>query len=140
MALPSFAVTDDADLEEAVRDKTSYADSTDEWPTTQASGNIDDAKRYLYVKTGSEEWYDDVAYGHALIAMTALKAKEAVENVNIDSYGIGNESLSFANADPDESQQIRSWSNEIDSALDESAINFQKTQRLSLQNTSSYIG
>ena len=140
MSLPPFAITDDADLEDAVRDKTSYDDNADEWPTTQASGNIEDAKRSLYIKTGSDEWYQDVGYGHALVAMTALKAKEAVENINIDSYGIGNENLSFANADPDDSQQIRSWSSEVNEALDESEINFEKTQNLSLKNTSSYIG
>jgi hypothetical protein len=140
MDLPSFAITDDAALETAVRDKTSYADSGDEWPTTQATGNIEDAKRHLYMKTGSERWYEDVAYGQALVAVTAMKAKEAVENINIDQYGIGDESISFSNADPDSSQQIQSWSAEADRALSESEIAFRKKTDLPLQNTSNYIG
>jgi len=140
MSLPPFAITNDAELESAVRDKASYDDTGDEWPTSQAEGNINDAKRILYMKTGSDEWYDDVAYGQALVSLSAMKAKEAVENVNISSYGIGNETLSFDNADPDSSQQIRSWSDEVDTALDESAINFEKSQDLPFGNTSSYIG
>lgn len=140
MSLPPFAITNDAELEKAVRDKASYDDNGDEWPTAQAEGNINDAKRILYMKTGSDEWYEDVAYGQALVSLSAMKAKEAVENVNISSYGIGNETLSFDNADPDSSQQIQSWSSEVDSALDESGINFEKTQDLPFGNTSSYIG
>lgn len=140
MTLPSFAITADDELATAVRDKTSYADSGDEWPATQASGNIEDAKRVLYMKTGSDRWYDDLAYGQALVALTAMKAKEAVENVNIESYGIGDESLSFSNADPDDSQQIQSWSDEVETGLNESDIDFAKTQQLTLRNTSSYIG
>jgi hypothetical protein len=140
MSLPPFAITSDIELEEAVRDKTSYSDTGDEWPTTQAGGNVEDAKRVLYMKTDSTEWYTDVAYGQALVAMTAMKAKEAVENINIDSYGIGDESLSFSNADPDSSQQIRSWSSEVNEGLAESKVNFDKKQDLQLRNTSSYIG
>ena len=140
MSLPPFAVTNDAELEEAVRDKASYDDNGDEWPNSQAEGNINDAKRVLYIKTGSDRWYEDVAYGQALVAMTAMKAKEAVENVNISSYGIGNETLSFDNADPDSSQQIQSWSAEVEEALNESEISFGKTQDLPFGNTSNYIG
>jgi hypothetical protein len=127
-------------LEEAVRDKTSYDDLTDEWPTQQASGTIDDAKRVLYMKTDSDNWYNDLAYGQALVAMTAMKAKAAIENINIESYGIGDESLSFNNADPEDSQQIQHWSSEVNEGLSESKLNFDKKQDLTLRNTSSYIG
>lgn len=145
MALPSFAVTSDAELEDAARDKTSYDSAADELPgahdsDSQMQGIIEDAKRVLYMKTGSDQWYSDVAYGQALVALTAMKMKEAVENVNIDRYGIADESLSFHNADPEDSQQIQSWSSEVNEGLDESDIEFDKTQSLTLKNTSSYIG
>jgi hypothetical protein len=144
MALPSFAVTSDAELVTAARDKTSYDDAADELPgdatTGQMSGIVDDAKRVLYMKTGSDQWYTDVAYGQALVAMTAMKMKEAVENINIEMYGVGDETLSFSNADPEDSQQIRSWSSEVNEGLNESGIEFDKAQDLSLKNTSSYIG
>lgn len=150
MALPPFAVTSDEELLAAVRDKTSYADSPDEWPgaydetagkvTEQAGGNIDDAKRVLYTRTGSDKWYSDVAYGQALVAMTAMKAKAAVENINIQRYGIGDETLVFSNADPDDSQQIQSWSGEVNEALDRSEVEFANEQDFGLSNTASYIG
>lgn len=140
MALPSFAITDDTELESAVRDKTSYSDTSDEWPTSQASGNIEDAKRVLYMRTGSDQWYTDVAYGQALVAMAAMKAKEAVENINIASYGIGDETLSFTNADPDSSQQIQSWSSEVNEGLNKSDVAFENDPDLSFSNTASYIG
>lgn len=148
MALPDFAVTNDEELLAAVRDKTSYSDTGDEWPgswdgsqvTDQAGGNIDDAKRILYMRTGSDQWYTDVAYGQALVAMAAMKAKEAVENINIQSYGIGDETLSFTNADPDDSAQLQSWSSEVNEALDRSDVSFENTQQLTMKNTSSYIG
>lgn len=145
MALPNFAVTSDSELEDAARDKTSYDDAADELPgshdtDSQMQGIIEDAKRVLYMKTGSDQWYSDVAYGQALVALTAMKMKEAVENVNIESYGIADERLSFHNADPEDSQQIQSWSGEVNEGLDESGVEFDKAQNLSLKNTSSYIG
>jgi len=138
--MKSFAIETDAELETAIRDKTSYNDSVDEWPTDQADGNIEDAKRVLFIRTGSDKWYSDIAYGQALVAMGALKAKEAVENINIASYGIADESLSFSNADPDSSQQIQSWSSEINESLRQSDVNFEDEQDLQMRNTSGYIG
>lgn len=144
MALPSFAIESDSDLESAVRDKTSYSDTTDELPgdstTGQMQGVIEDAKRILYMRTGSEQWYSDVGYGQALVAMTAMKAKEAVENINIQSYGIADETLSFTNADPESSQQIQSWSSEVNEGLKQSEVAFEKDQDIQFSNTSSYIG
>lgn len=143
MSLPDFAVTSDQELENAVRDKTSYSASADELPgghdSGQMGGVIEDAKRILYMRTGSDQWYSDVAYGQALISLTAMKAKEAVENVNIASYGIGDESISFSNADPEDSQQIQSWSTEVTDALSSSDIEFENNDP-SLRNTASYIG
>ncbi|WP_226041175.1 hypothetical protein [Natrinema sp. DC36] len=140
MPLPNFAITSDAELEEAARDKTSYNDSVDEWPSAQASGNIDDAKRVLYMKTHSQKWYSDVAYGQALVALTAMKAKEAVENVNITSYGIGDEQVAFSNANPETSQQIISWSGEVNDGIEESELDFDGGESPSFSNTASYIG
>lgn len=143
MVLPDFAVTSDDELETAVRDKTSYDPTPDELPGDDTSGQfngvMDDAKRVLYMKTDSSEWYDDLAYGQALVAMTAMKAKEAVENVHISSYGIGDESLSFRNADPEDSQQIQSWSDEVNQGLAESEVEFE-TDNVRFKNTASYIG
>lgn len=144
MALPSFAVTSDQELENAVRDKTSYNDAADGLPgghdSGQMQGVIHDAKRILYMKTGSDGWYSDIAYGQALVALTAMKAKEAVENIEIASYGIGDESIRFANADPEKNQQIVSWSEEVNEGIDKAEINFEKGGTASFSNTASYLG
>lgn len=139
----SFAITDDTELETAVRDKTSYAATSDELPGTsntgQMHGIIEDAKRYLYMRTGSDAWYSDLSYGHALVTLTALKAKEAVENISIASYGIGDEQVRFTDADPESSQQIVSWSDELNEALSNSNIDLEQNEP-SFSNTTSYIG
>lgn len=137
---PSFAITSNTDLESAVRDKTSYNDVPDELPSGQMSGIIEDAKRVLYMETKSDEWYSDIAYGQALVALTAMKAKEAVENVNIQSYGIGDEQVVFSNADPETSQQIQSWSSEVSSGIDNAELDFDGGGNPSFSNTASYIG
>lgn len=140
MALPDFALTDDDELKTAVRDATSYDDGEDGVPESQLDGLLDDAKRELYGKTGSEEWYDDVNYGQALKAWTCIVVKSAVENINIDSYNIANESISLSNADPDSSQQIQLWMNQATRALNQSDVAFDREQDLGLSNTTSYIG
>ena len=140
MALPSFALTDDTELKEAVRDATSYDDAEDGIPESQLDGLLEQSKRHLYGKTGSDEWYNDVNYGQALQSWTAIIVKAAVENINIDQYDIANESISLTNADPDDSQQIRLWMSEYSRSLKQSEVSFERTQDLSFSNTSSYIG
>lgn len=144
MSLPSYAVTTDQELENAVRDKTSYDDAADELPGSHDSGQmegiINDAKRYLHARTGSDGWYSDLAYGQALTALTAMKAKGAVENINISSYGIGDEQLSFSNADPEDSQQLQEWASELDEMLKQSDVSFPNEQDHGLRNTGAFIG
>ncbi len=142
MTLPDFAISSDAELVTAARDKTSYDTATLPGDDTQgqARGLIDDAKRELYMRTGADEWYEDVALGQALVAMTALKFKEAVENIEIERYGIGDEDVRFSNASPEDSQQIVSWSQEVTEALKRSEVPFETESNISFTNTASYIG
>lgn len=140
MPLPDFAITSDEELHDAVRGATSYGDTTDELPQSQLESNVDDAKREMYGRTGSEAWYDDVNYGQALKAWTCIVAKAAAENINIESYSIANESITLENADPDESSQIQLWMGQVSRALDNSEVDFENKQGLGLKNTSSYIG
>lgn len=144
MSLPQFAVTSDQELEVAVRDKTSYDSNADELPGDYQSGQfhgiLNDAKRYLYMVTGTDQWYSDIGYGQALIALTSMKAKEAVENVNIEAYGIGDETLSFSNADPETSQQLQAWEAEMWDGIDESDLPEVTEEGPSFSNTASYVG
>lgn len=141
MTLPDFAITSDSELQAAVRDATSYDDNEDELPSSQLEGLVDDAKREMYGRTGSQQWYSDVNYGQALKAWTQIIVKAAVENINIESYSIADESISLSNADPDDSQQIRLWMNQVSRALDQAEdAGFKRSQDLSFSNTSAYIG
>lgn len=144
MALPSFAISDDEELERYARDKTSYDSNQDELPGSyndgQMEGLIHDAKRQLYARTGSDSFYGDTAYGQALLSLLAMKMKGAVENINISSYGIGDESVSFNNADPEDSQQLQQWSSEVNEMLDKSSVGFPNEQDQGLSNTGALIG
>jgi hypothetical protein len=144
MALPSYAITSDTELITAVRDLTSYDDTQDELPgdanTGQMSGLVDQAKRDMAIKTGSDEWYDDLGYGNALVAHLAIIAKAAVENINLVSYSIGNERVELSNADPEDSQQIQTWAQQVANGLDNAEVAFENDQDLSLRNTASYVG
>jgi hypothetical protein len=140
MTLPDFALTSDAELKTAVRDATSYDDVTDELPETQLTGLLEDAKREMYGRTGADEWYSDVNYGQALKAWTCIVVKAAVENINIESYNIADEAITLTNADPDDSQQIQLWMNQVNRALNQSDVGFERRQDLSFTNTSAYIG
>lgn len=144
MALPSYAITSDTELVSAVRDLTSYDDTTDELPgddtTGQMSGLIEQAKRDMHTKTGSSEWYSDLGYGNALVAHLAIISKAAVENINLVSYTIGNERVELANADPEDSQQIQTWASQVKDGLDNSDLDLESGASLQLGNTASYIG
>lgn len=140
MALPNFAIENDSELKSAVRDTTSYDDNTDELPAPQLHGLLEDAKREMYGRTGSDQWYSDVNYGQALKAWTAIIAKAAVENINIESYSIADESISLSNADREDSQQIQLWMGQVGRSLNQSDIEFEREQDFGLRNTSSYVG
>lgn len=140
MTLPDFAIENDPELKSAVRDSTSYDSTDDELPPGQLDGLLDDAKRKMYGKTGSDAWYDDVNYGQALKNWTCIVAKAAVENINIESYSIADETISLSNADPEDSQQIQLWMQEVSRALRDSEVNFENEQDLKFKNSSAYIG
>lgn len=140
MALPPYAITSDTELKDAVRDMTSYDDTGDELPESQLDGLVNKAKRDMHVKTGEDGWYNDLGYGNALTAHLAIVSKAAVENINISSYSIGDESMSLMNADPEDSQQIQQWAADVKSGLDNSDLNLSDGSQLKLSNTASYIG
>jgi len=136
----TFQLTDDTELKAAVRDATSYDDTQDQLPESQLDGNVADAKRDMYIETGSSEWYNDLAYGQALKAWTQVVAKAAVENINIESFSIADEQISLSNATRDQSQQIQLWLSQASTALDKSDEDFPTYENLSLSNTANYVG
>jgi hypothetical protein len=139
MAKP-FALTNDTELKQAVRDATSYQDAADELPATQLDGLVAKAKRRLYGRTGSDMWYDDINYGRALEAWACIEVKAAVENIHIESYSIADETISLRNATRDQSQQLQLWLSDAKDGIAKSDVAFEDDPDISFSNTSAYIG
>lgn len=129
---------DDEELKTIVRDETSYDDSEDELPESQLDTVVERAKGKLEMTTGSDAWYSDDGLGFALAAYAAMRAKSAVENVPLSGYSIGDEQVSFDSADPETSQQLSMWADDVTDGLDASDLD--TAQGPTPTNTSGYIG
>lgn len=144
MTLPAYAISTDDDLEKAARDATSYDSTANELPGDKSSGQmrgiIEDAKRDMHIRTGSDKWYSDMAYGQALKAHTCILAKAAVENITLVEYDIGDEHVRLENADPEDSQQIQQWASQVATSLKQSDIDFGNEQNHGLRNTAVHVG
>lgn len=135
MSLP----TTDTELDSRVRSETGYEDNTDGLPASDLTDIRETAKARLSLKTGTAEssLYNTKGLQFALLGLTAIHAKAAVENVVIESYDIGDESVTIRSDDPDDSQQIQTWATWVSEGLSDADAGG-GTQVMS--NTSSYIG
>lgn len=136
--------SNDTELKQAVRGETDYADSPDELPdTSTGSGTsmskvIERAKARVQLETGSSAWYSDNGIGHALVAYASMRAKAAVENAAIVGYSLGDQEVTLRNADPETSQQIQQWAEDVKVGLDASSSD--TSQRPRMRNSTAYIG
>ncbi len=131
-------ITDDESLKAAVRADTQYEDNVDELPESTLDALITTAKLRVEMKTGSTDWYTDPGLGLVLLAYTCMRAKASVENVEIEEYQLGNQRVRTRNADPDVSQQIQQWAEDVIIGLNASKT--YKPQRPTMQGTGSFIG
>lgn len=135
---------DDDDLKSIVRGMTDYADNADELPDTSSGTGtsmtkvIERSKAQVELETGSTAWYTDDGLGYALAAFAAMRAKAAVENFAIVNYTLGDEQVTTRNADPEDSQQIQQWADDVRTGLNGSSVDTQQSP--GLQNTSGYVG
>lgn len=129
---------DDSDVETAVRAETQYDDNADELPSSDLQNLIGRAKHRVSLETGDTSWYSDSGLGLVLIAYTCMRAKAAVENAFIESYSIGDQDVTVRNADPETSQQIQQWAEDVRVGLDASSADTH-TGPLP-RNTSDYVG
>jgi hypothetical protein len=67
-----------------------------------------------------------------------MLAKAAVENVSMESYEIGNENVTFTDADPETNQQLQLWAKMVASGLAEASAG--RSHDVSFTNTSGYVG
>lgn len=136
--------SNDKELKEAVRGETDYADNADELPDTSSGDGtsmtkvIERAKAKVELETGSDQWFSDNGLGFALVAYASMRAKAAVENFAISGYTMGDETVQTRNADPEDSQQIQQWADDVRTGLDASSVD--SKQGVGMSNTSSYIG
>lgn len=130
--------TSDSELKTIVRDETSYEDTPDELPSTQLDTIVEQAKAKLELTTGTDQWYSDDGLGFALAAYAKMRAKSAVENVPLGSYTLGDEQVTFDTDDPEDSQQLQQWAEDVNDGLNASDLD--SSQGLTMQNSSGYIG
>lgn len=131
-------LTSDSELLDAVRAETQYSDSESELPASELEEIMQNAKRRVFLETGSKAWYSDEGIGLVLLAYTAMRAKSAVENAPIAGYTLGDEQVQIRQADPDTSAQIQQWAEDVRVGLDASDLD--SSNRNQIRNTSSYIG
>lgn len=128
----------DDELKTVVRAETSYDNTDDELPNSQLVTLIERAKAKLEMTTGSDAWYSDDGLGFALAAYTCMRAKAAVENFALSDYSIGDERVSFDADDPETSQQLQMWAEDVKDGLDSSSLD--EPTGPTPTNTSGYIG
>jgi hypothetical protein len=136
--MPPWEPAKDDDVLAAVRAETSYENTSDELPDTQLSEILERAKHRVALETGSTSWYSDSGLGLVLIAYTCMRAKSAVENIPLSSYSIGDEAISFNTDDPEDSQQLQQWADDVRVGLDASSLDTK--QGVGMKNTADYIG
>lgn len=135
----TYIITSDEQLKDRVLSATQYDEDDFTRTDTDLDNLIDDAKLKVFVKTGSDAWYTDSGIGMALYAYTCMRAKAAVENISIEGYTLGNETVKMHNATPEQSQQIQQWVDDIADGLGSStAVN--SAGSTGVINTSGYIG
>lgn len=136
--MASFDITSDTELKDRIRDETQYEDESFELPNTDLDGLIDTAKMKVALESGSEDWYSDRGLGLALLAYSCMRAKASMENAGIEGYELGDQEVTVSNANPDTSQQIQQWADDVATGL--SNADTSSDDGPSMRNTSSYIG
>lgn len=130
--------SDKSEISTIVRAETGYEDNDDELPQSDLDTIIDQAMGRVELKTGSSQWFSDDGLGFALAAYAKMRAKAAMENVPLSSYTLGAEQVSFNEADPETSQQLQQWAEDVRVGLDASSVDDDTGKMPS--NTAGYIG
>lgn len=126
------------EVKDAVRAETQYEDSERELPEQDLNSILERAKHRVSLETDSTNWYSDSGIGMVLIAYTCMRAKAAVENAFVQSYSLGDQQVTVRNADPETSQQIQQWAEDVRVGLNASSLDAE--QGPTPTNTADYIG
>ena len=129
-------ITDDSDLISRVRAATGYDES--DLSETDMQSIISTTKLRLSTETEASDWYADSGLGLALYAYACMRVKSAVENIPLQSYSLGDESVSFNTSNESDSLQMQQWAEDVNIGM-ESSDAVDQTTRLP-SNSSDYIG
>ena len=93
----SFDITDDSDLQSAVRTETGYDDG--KLSSDDLTGVIESAKRVLALKADTTGFYDDRGMAVALLGISCAKAKGRTENQPVQVKNLGTDDVTFRTSD-----------------------------------------
>lgn len=134
----TISIDDDSELKSRVRAATGYEDSPNELPDSDLDHIIDTAKLRLSLEANSQKWFVNDGLGLALFGYTCMRAKSSIENIPLQSYTLGDETVSVDTDDPEDSQQIQQWAEDVATGL----AAFESTQGTARTptNTAQYVG
>jgi hypothetical protein len=129
-------ITSNSELITRVRAATGYDES--DLSTTDMESIVSTTKLRLSTETDATDWYADSGLGLALYAYTCMRVKAAVENIPLQSYSLGDESVAFDTSDESDSMQMQQWVEDVNVGLQSSDAVDQTTRLPS--NSADYIG
>jgi len=132
---PEFAPSDQNDVVDYVRGLTDYDDTPDQLPSTALETLIDLARLRIYNSVGSKQFYADAGLGQALVATTAILAKERVENYSIASWSVGDQSVTVEGSGT--AEQFNDWNDIVLEGLQ--ASDATPSASGGLRNTTSFM-
>jgi len=123
----NYAPSSDADVESMVRAVTGYEDTPDELSSATFGTILDLSKLTLTTETSIDDdeadndvWYTDAPLGQALVFVTAIRAKVAVENYSITSWTVGDQTIDVRNAGDAEQVQFDQWMSYVADGISQS--------------------
>lgn len=129
-------ITTDGELITRVRAATGYDES--DLSQSDIESLLATAKLRLSSETGASDWYSDSGLGLSLFAYTCMRVKAAVENIPLQSYSLGDETVSFKTSNETDSLQMSQWAEDVRVGI-ESSDAVTESARLP-SNTADYIG
>jgi len=114
----SWDVSDDNELEAAVRAQTQYDDG--KLSASDMDTHIKNAKRELALRADVDQFYDDRGIAHALFGLVCAFTKGGVENSPVVTKNLGTEDVTFRTS-AGSSLQLDQYESIVETGLGESA-------------------
>ena len=132
-----FDITDDTELIHAVRTETGYGPElleTNSPEGTDLTGLVESAKRDLALRADITSFYEERGTAVALLGVTCIKAKSAVENVPVRAESIAAQDTTFRTTDGT-SFQINDYERLVEQGLSSASSVSDTADDIHLTNT-----